>query len=158
MTSVRVDLPTVGRVDRTLPVLLHGHMSQDAWDTFCDDLDKEIVAARGGQLCLIITPLALFLVSVLIMVLSFLTRSMLAFFVLPILWVVGIGGLVCFTCNLGNRIKQNLQIICEKESQKYHDLSFHVKEQVFHTYDTDGRGTRTTWYRNPNRSADGNHL
>jgi hypothetical protein len=124
-------------------------MSQDAWEILCDVLDKELVTARKGQLCLILTPLALFLVSALLIALSFSSRSLLAFIVLPVLWVVTIGGLVLYTRNLGSRIKGNLQHFCEEESRKYSDLSFHIKEIVHRTYDrnpTDGSGTRTTWY------------
>jgi hypothetical protein len=145
MSTVRVDFLN-GRVDRTMPVILEGHMSDSEWTAFSEKLDR----ALGPTLRVVRTvPLlfgGLFIVTVIIFATTFATTSLedssgppIAVFVIviivPILWVVvGIGSIVMMIRMQAEAINK-LRCICAEESRIHPCLSFHIKEEGYFPHD-----------------------
>jgi len=156
--TVRVDLPSAGRVDRTVPARLRNYISSPSWSSFCEQLDEAMERARRARCFVPIIFGGLFLVTALIFSLSFTAASSTGmnsgppigpFVIVPILWVVTM--IVVFVCsmNFNRKVREKLQSICEMETRTYYPrLSFHVKEnQVYdYYYQRDASGTRTLLY------------
>lgn len=162
-TTVRVDLPSAGRVDRTVPALLGKCISSRAWTAFCERLDEAMEPARRARCFFLIVFGGLFLVTILIFALSFAASFASAssgpggggvpigpFVIVPIIWVATFIGVTAYVYNSSRRLREKLQRICEEETKGYSPhLSFHVKEDqgyYYHHHDHSGYGYRTSLY------------
>jgi hypothetical protein len=122
-------------------------MSQDAWEIFCENLEAELKVALWGSFFTAFVFLGLFLITIIIFANSYSNFEQYGatadppvgpFVVVPVLFVFIVGGTMCFKAALEYQVRGNLHRICEEESKKYWNLSFHIKEEIFHSYDSNG--------------------
>jgi len=101
--------------------------------------------------------LGLFLVTVVIFATTFGTADLSSsgppigpFVVVPVIWVITMGGFFACACGIRSRITEDLHSICERESQKYPNISFHLKEEQYYVHNmhssSHGGGYRTNYY------------
>jgi len=143
MSTVRVDLLN-GRVDRTLPALLQGHMTDSEWTAFSRKLERVVEPGlRAGRTIPFIFG-GLFIVTVIIFAATFATFAktspedgvgsvppVAVFVFVPILWVVvGVGSIVMVR-RRQTEVIDKLQCVCAEESRSYPHLSFHIREEGY---------------------------
>jgi hypothetical protein len=144
MEVVRVKLSpaTPGQhVDRTLSNLLRNHISQHSWDTLCNDLDKVLGElrrsyVRGGCSFVVSLLLLLLCIGLIFLVESLVSQfpkdaSANAVLSISLLWLAFVCCIpyYCHRRRIGT--KKKLQCICEQESLKYRNLSFHFREKLY---------------------------
>ena len=122
-TTARVELyPSCcgGRIDRTLPVVLQGHLSPHEFDAFCHQVDAQLVQINYW------VAMGFFIAVILAVAVSSMAQD----------WglglvVLGIVGVIWFTVCLQSFTRHQLQNVCHQWTERYpRQLSFHVRFQM----------------------------
>jgi len=145
-------------IDRSFPGILSGKMSESEWTSFCNDVDKtlEPVGPIKGQIMAKMKMLACgmfasFAVIAGITATGALTNSV-GFYIYPVLFFSFPLGIFCvskraFASVAGElrKVMTDLEEVCERESARRHDVSFHVRAQTFGGGGNNNRGRQINY-------------
>jgi len=133
-------------IDRSMPGILHQHMGQSQWINFCDRVDSTLIElgpvrkkVRNALRISGIISLVLFgtIAGVFASGVVFRAGSYYVFPILGVLFAIVPTFIYCrMIAPVMTKVRKtlsDLEIICNEESSKYSNLSFHLRDERFYT-------------------------
>lgn len=152
MSFTRIDITNTssyGRyygIDRTMPAIMNGRMSEQEWDLFCIQVDKHIVPLNKLRYLLIGGIVVLFAGFIVVMIVavsripSYVNHSMNDFddsswstnpftlFLIPLGLMMGFIILTCYFSCVASRAFNKVRQVCEATSRDNSQVSFHLRD------------------------------
>ena len=166
MSSARINITnyyTCGRsygIDRTMPAIMAGRMSEYEWDLFCDQVDTILAPLNKLRCILGAGTAATFIGFILVMVVSIMNAqssfnsnsfddsgpSPFVFFLVPLGLMVGLIALSCWASMKARGAFSEIVQVCEKTSRSNPKVSLHLRDDRIVAggyYSGTGSGYRT---------------
>jgi hypothetical protein len=147
MSSTRINVTnsySCGRtygIDRTMPAIMNGRVSEYEWEHFCEQVDNLIVPLNKLQYLLLAGTIAVFVAFFVVLLLSFSsfssatvdndsspTVNMYVFFLIPFGFMMGMLGLSCYVSSKSRRVLDQVRQLCEATSRNNHKVSLHLRD------------------------------
>jgi len=131
-------------IDRTFPAILDGRLSITAWTEFCDQVDNTLrpvsdIKRRLGKSMKIFPVfmcIPFFIVPVIIFTSDFYAENFWLFYLIPVFSIALFVVYGCYMKKIMNElfaILEDLKRVCADTSNRYSDVSFHVREEFVYT-------------------------
>lgn len=131
-------------IDRSMPTILSGRMSENQWRKLCDEVDEELKPLNKFRKFVYIGMIGIilcFVITAVVMILSFNRSfnsdpfssngpgsSMLIFLLIPLGMAILIGSM-CYASSKARKAFDRVKEICEQTSKIYNgELSFHLRD------------------------------
>ena len=151
------------RVERSMPTLLHDHMTDLEWNMFCNSLDgalKPLTSFKTLAIAISAVAFTFFVVFLVCAIMAISTRfekraQFYSWFILlivaPIMFILG-GYSAAIVIKKGTRLaRDRVMAVCNAESRRHPGMSFHVRfgsmgGEVPHVFIDQGRLIATSSY------------
>lgn len=145
--KIQISIERSYGIDRAMPVILTGRISESEWITFCDQVDKIVLPLNEYRKLLYIGFIALplsFIVSVAVSIISFgftasssssmspqpllAIASPMLIFLLPMFIMIAVIGSLLYASHQTQKAFVDVKQVCESISNRYEMLSFHLRD------------------------------